>query len=479
MMRLLGAGLLIGALFLLAQGSGDRASADPAITGYPDSMATLGDSISRAFDADPSMFGEQLENVWSTGTNPSVNTIYSRILAVHPAISGNRFNDAVSGARMTGLNGQAGNAVTQGADLVLIEMGGNDVCAANEGAMTSVADYQTQFTAAMQTLTTGLPDARIGVLSVPDVYNLWAILHDNTSAQGIWSTYSICQAMLANPTSMAQADVDRRANVRQRNMDFNTVLHDVCAQYVHCRFDNYLGFNTAFTTADVSTIDYFHPSLTGQTNIAAQAWTNGWDFTEANPPASGSSGVLGGGGATIALTATDDVGVNGIEYKVDAGAWQKYTAPFLVSSTHTFIWRAVDVNGNVEATHTCNVRYWGWPSGDSDCDGFPDSVAAAGKAPEPAIGTDPAKGCAADTTANNEPTPDAMPMDFNDDQIISGQDTGKYGGPYGAYNHLVSAGPFGPPGAELPGERFDLSGNGIIDGQDTGKFQPYFGRKCV
>lgn len=475
MLRLLWAGLLIALLCVIAGGRSQRASADPAITGYPDSMATLGDSISRAFDADPNTFGEQLENVWSTGTNPSVNTIYSRILAVHPAISGNRFNDAVSGARMTGLNGQAGNAVTQGADMVLIEMGGNDVCASSEATMTSVADYQTQFTAAMQTLTTGLPDARIGVLSVPDVYNLWAILHDNTSAQGIWGTYSICQAMLANPTSMAQADVDRRANVRQRNMDFNTVLHDVCAQYVHCRFDNYVGFNTPFTTADVSTLDYFHPSLTGQTNIAALAWSNGWDFTEANPPVSGSSGAPSGGNYSVTLTATDDVGVNGIEYRIDAGPYQKFTAPFIVVSNHTFTWRAVDVNGNAEATHTCSVRYWSWPSGDSDCDGFPDSVMAAGKAPEPYIGTDPAVACAATVAANDEGGLDAMPMDFNDDQIISGQDTGKYGGPSGAYNHLVSAGPFGG----LPGERFDLSGNGIIDGQDTGKFAPYFNRKCV
>jgi lysophospholipase L1-like esterase len=479
MLRLLGTSLLVGVLCVFAGASSQHASADPAITGYPDSMATLGDSISRGFDADPGTFGEQLENVWSTGSSPSVNSIYSRILAVHPAISGNRFNDAVSGAKMNTLNTQAGNAVAQHPAMVFILMGGNDLCTSSEATMTTAADYQTQFQAAMQTLTTGLPDARIGVISIPDVYNLWAILHGNTSAQGIWSTFSICQALLANPTSMAPADVTRRANVRQRNMDLNTVLHDVCAQYVHCRFDNYLGFNTVFTTSDVSTIDYFHPSLTGQANIAAAAWPNGWDFTEVNPPVSGSSGPMSMAGTTVTLTATDDVGVNGIEYKVDAGAYQKYTAPFLITPDHTFTWRAVDVNGNSEATHTCSVRFWAWPSGDTDCDGFPDSVMALGKAPEPAIGTDPALGCAATSTANDEPTPDAMPMDFNDDQIISGQDTGRYGGPFGAFNHLVSAGPFGPPGQELPGARFDLNADGAINGGDTGKFAMYFNRKCV
>ena len=60
MRRVLVTAVIVGAFLVLVSGGGEHASADPAITGYPDSMATLGDSISRAFDADPSMFGEQL-----------------------------------------------------------------------------------------------------------------------------------------------------------------------------------------------------------------------------------------------------------------------------------------------------------------------------------------------------------------------------------------------------------------------------------
>lgn len=118
-------------------------------------------------------------------------------------------------------------------------------------------------------------------------------------------------------------------------------------------------------------------------------------------------------------------------------------------------------------------------AGDADCDGFPDSVAASGKAPETYIGTDAAVHCAADGTANNESGPDANPPDFNDDRLFNGQDTGKFGGPFGSYNKPVSAGPFGPLGSELPGERFDFNGNGIINGQDTGKYQAYFNKTCA
>ncbi len=79
--------------------------------------------------------------------------------------------------------------------------------------------------------------------------------------------------MLANPTSTKRADVNRRAAVRQRNIDFNTQLAQVCATYTNCIFDNNAIFNTAFTTSDVSTIDYFHPSVAGQKKLANTAWT--------------------------------------------------------------------------------------------------------------------------------------------------------------------------------------------------------------
>jgi hypothetical protein len=123
---------------------------------------------------------------------------------------------------------------------------------------------------------------------------------------------------------------------------------------------------------------------------------------------------------------------------------------------------------------------WPIPAGaDADCDGFRDSTSATNVAPETYIGTDPDQHCAATAGANNDLLPDAWPVDFNDDRIVNGQDTGKYGGPFGSYNKNVSQGPFGPPGGEIPGERFDFSGNGLINGQDIGRFQNFFGKTCT
>lgn len=236
---------------------------------YPNSITALGDSITTAYDS--TVLGNNFANSWSTGTNPLVNSMYLRIFVLHPTIQGHATNLAVSGTKMVDLKGQA-SQVGRKVEFVTILMGANDVCTSSVASMTSVTTFRSQFDAALRTLTKRAPKARVYVLSIPDIYNLWYILKDNSSARTAWSLFSICQSMLANPLSTAQADIDRRAAVRQRNIDFNTQLQQVCALYPQCSFDNNTVFNTAFVTSDVSTIDYFHPSLSGQAKLADVAW---------------------------------------------------------------------------------------------------------------------------------------------------------------------------------------------------------------
>ena len=315
-------------------------------------MASTGDSITRAFNTGWLPFADWPSNSWSTGTSATVNSHYRRILAVNPAISGRNFNDADTGADMADLNGQAQAAVSQQAQYVTILMGANDVCGSSESAMTPVATFRSQFEQAMATLSTGLPNARIYVLSIPDVYQLWAIYKDSASARTIWALGSICQSMLAWPTSTQQADVARRNRVRQRNIDYNTQLAQVCAVYVHCRFDGNAGFNTTFVRSDVSNRDYFHPSVAGQTKLAAVSWSAGFGFGDAVAPSSTHTATPVSGGTSVSLAATDNMAVKGIEYKLGGGSWTRYTAPLTAPAGGTVEWRAVDVNGNYEASKT-------------------------------------------------------------------------------------------------------------------------------
>lgn len=268
--RLLG---LIAALAALAVvGTGTVTAAPP----YPGSIASTGDSITRAYNTGTFPYSDYPAASWSTGTNGTVTSHYSRLLALNPAIGGHASNLAKTGAKMADLAGQMGGVVSAGAGVVTVLMGANDVCTSSESTMTAVDTFRTQFTAAMERVTAGSPSTLVFVASIPNIHQLWSVLKSKSAARTTWALFGICKSMLANPTSTKQADVDRRARVLQREKDFNTVLAEVCAQYTQCRFDGLAVFNTAFVASDITTRDYFHPSIAGQKKLAAATWASGF-----------------------------------------------------------------------------------------------------------------------------------------------------------------------------------------------------------
>jgi len=236
-------------------------------------MAGIGDSITRAFDV-CCWYGEHPPQSWSTGGGAfdGIRSHYERIRAANPAILGRNYNDARTGAKMREAEAQAQAAVAQGAEYVTILMGANDVCADSQAAMTSAADFEAQFTAAMNVLAAGLPSgSHVFVSSIPNIYRLWQLYHADPRAQLVWTVAGICQSMVA-PTNTEE---DRQA-VLAREVEFNQVLADVCSSYAFCRFDDYATFQYQFSAADVSKLDYFHPSLSGQANLASLTWQHSW-----------------------------------------------------------------------------------------------------------------------------------------------------------------------------------------------------------
>ena len=249
-----------------------------ALPPIPSSMASLGDSITRGFNAN-GWFIEYPGRSFSTGDNSTVNSHYLRIRSKNAAINGRNFNYATSGAEMIDLNAQVQNAVNAGVQYVTIEMGANDVCASSEAGMTPVATYRAQLDQALATLKAGLPNAAVAVISVPSVYRLWEIGKNSSSARTAWNEFGICQSMLANPTSTLQADVDRRNRVRQRNIDYNTQLAQACTAYgANCDFDGNAVFSYPFVLSQVSSWDYFHPNTSGQAVLARESYVNGFNW---------------------------------------------------------------------------------------------------------------------------------------------------------------------------------------------------------
>ena len=125
-------------------------------------------------------------------------------------------------------------------------MGANDICHGGVSGMTSVTRFRSDFQSAIRILATDLPDARIQVLSIPDLYRLWQIEKGRFLARTAWRFLHTCDALLQRPQSNAPEDVARRALVRDRLVSFNDVLGDVCAEYVQCTYDGGAAFRTRF-----------------------------------------------------------------------------------------------------------------------------------------------------------------------------------------------------------------------------------------
>ena len=388
--------------------AGETATAVPAptaaVSGPPNSVAVLGDSISAGTGTAGLPSAEQPGNSWATGTNSTVLSIYQRLVAINPAANGNNYNQASNGKRMEDANEQAA-AMPTNTQLVLIQMGGNDLCRDTPEQMPSVAQYRARFVEALDAIAARSPNARISVSSVPDIYNLWDLRGAPNppnsqpssragTARLFWDTLAVipCKSMVDNPTDMSAAAVLRRDTVRLRNIDYNAALAAECALRLRCRFDGGATFNFSsnrlnppygdlkpreewgFVDDDISTIDHFHPSTSGQRKLAEASWAAGYNYADTQAPAVSSATVspapLPGGtnptAPTVDVNYSDAAGVKGLEYRVrteaSAGAWTSSMAssvsvPVNTQGLRYVETRAVDLNGNLSASTLTAVNY--------------------------------------------------------------------------------------------------------------------------
>jgi hypothetical protein len=282
------------------------AYAEGAHVGYPSSIAALGDSDTTGFDTvTPNRDAPQ--NSWSAGTNPAVNSVYLRILAASPRINGHASNFAEDGSGVTGLLRQARLAVGTHAEYVTIESGGNDACP--DAKPVSLAQFQAGY------------------------------VSDGSLCDPGWDA-----AGHPNPT--------RDAFLEQRFASYDAAMAAACGRFIHCRYDGDALVGLVPTLADFSFLGpndpfvYTHPSVQGLAKMAAAAWDAGFDFGDARPPVSHARRT----GRTVTLAATDAVG---IEYRLKAtGPWTRYAKAVRLAQGARLTWRAVDVNGNCEATHS-------------------------------------------------------------------------------------------------------------------------------
>ncbi|HEX7490179.1 MAG TPA: SGNH/GDSL hydrolase family protein, partial [Candidatus Limnocylindrales bacterium] len=197
-------------------------------------------------------------------------------LVVDAATSGMQMKDAVRQANMVV---SAAKKLKPGQTAyVTFELGTNDLCASPQ-PLTSAATFQTQLQDAIAILRAGLPaGSRILMLAVPNMPHFHEITQADPTAKAVLAKTPIqrgCPPYLGNSNFMPFAVANGFLN------QYNTALYSACSAIensdggtdrLHCTYNTGLLSESDFVISDLSTYDYFHPSLAGQARMAANAW---------------------------------------------------------------------------------------------------------------------------------------------------------------------------------------------------------------
>lgn len=258
-----------------------RATASPLPNGtMPALVGAIGDSLTRAANANGE-FGDQPRHSWVIGDDPDdgIESHLERLraLGADPAVA----NAAISGSRIVAAPSQAQHVVEAAADLlegetayVTFELGANDLCGRTIDDATSPEAYESAARQAFTILRDGLPSGSVLlVLSIPDVPRLREVFGGEPRVLDLYRQYGICPSALGD-----DADVD---GIRERIAAYNLILVGLCDELreagLDCRHDQAGDpttslFGAPFEQGEVSSLDFFHPSLAGQARIAEETW---------------------------------------------------------------------------------------------------------------------------------------------------------------------------------------------------------------
>jgi len=257
------------ALLCATLSSATPAGAAPAATpAYPNSIAVIGHSFATG-EGVTGPRAVRIRSSWVTGDNPAVQSLYSRILARNPAIRGNRFNLAIGGADVASMLLQAQKAVTikPTPELVVVQGIDNDITCDNVGHK----PFQVAFARVLDVLATGLPDARIFVVSQFGSIPTWI--------KALTLKQRINQRDRISGSSGPCAFLDRSgAPIPKRVAYLEAVIHryeaavaTACKAVATCRYDGG-AFGRIVERPEYISWDVIHLSVQGQAKAAAVAW---------------------------------------------------------------------------------------------------------------------------------------------------------------------------------------------------------------
>ena len=239
-------------------------AAPAAVPAYPSSIAVIGQSGATGSGvAGPR--SNWAHSSWVTGDSPSVQSLYSRILARNPAIRGNKFMLAINGADVASMLLQAKKAVglKPAPELVVVQGIDNDI----RCDTVSHNPFQLAFARVLETLAAGLPDARIFVVSQFGSPETWA------------RALTLKQRIRVSRGSGPCAFIAPSGAIRLKQAAYlDAVIHryeaaaaTACKGVASCRYDGG-AFGRIVDRPEWISIDLQHANLEGNAKLAAVAW---------------------------------------------------------------------------------------------------------------------------------------------------------------------------------------------------------------
>ncbi|MFZ9000045.1 MAG: GDSL-type esterase/lipase family protein [Bacteriovoracaceae bacterium] len=237
-------------------------------------MASIGDSVSRAYNAKSFFSNDKLN--WSSGSGPRKNkgeeefsSHYIKIQKMFPEKKVNAINVAIAGSTTRSLKKQIRRLLRKDKkiDYATILTGVNNLCRIRRNHDEKINKMKVEMKNAVQTLINHNPKVKIVMVPIPNMESLFEAMRDKRKCRRIWNFVPLCKQYLRKKVSEEKRDAFL-ARVEQANKG----LEEVAKEFEDNVFFNlHLSF-IEFGEESISNLDCFHPNTQGQSLISEYTW---------------------------------------------------------------------------------------------------------------------------------------------------------------------------------------------------------------
>lgn len=238
---------------------------------HPEGVIAVGHSGMTGFQSDPERPGENVvENSWATGSNPAVNSVYQRLVAVRPKTQGRVANVSRNGEKADGLEFQvpAALAIVPTPALALVMIMDNDIrCDGTDPA--HLPEFRTQVRTAVQSIVKASPKVTVMLASGPGRPADYAKAIATLPTTPVELVGQDPCAMFSANRKVNTAEVKRLTTILE---SYEAELGRACEGIPQCHTDGGALARHPGDRLEEYGVDLGHPSVVGHQQWAAAIW---------------------------------------------------------------------------------------------------------------------------------------------------------------------------------------------------------------